>query len=106
MSRINQVIQDKRPHLAAELCLQSFAKFIDIHPHYLSQVINERTGDNFTTFINRHRIEYVKGQMVPEKLKVLTIAGIGMEAGFHSRSAFYKAFKRFTGKTPGEFMNN
>ena len=105
MERVKRVIQEQKPHLSEGISLSSLAEMIEVHPHYLSQVINELTGDNFSALINQYRIEHVLTQLIPEKLQLLTIAGIGREAGFHSRSAFYKAFKRFTGMTPGQYLS-
>lgn len=34
-----------------------------------------------------------------------TVLDIAMEVGFNARSSFYKAFKKETGATPGEYRS-
>jgi AraC-like DNA-binding protein len=49
------------------------------------------------------RVEDVKVQLRDPVNDLFTIEGIGLSAGFGSRSALYSAFKRLEGITPTQF---
>ena len=72
-------------------------------PHLLSQLLNEHVGENFAQFVNRHRIEEAKAQLVDPAYQHFTIAAIAEEVGFNSTSAFNAAFKKITGATPSKY---
>lgn len=79
------------------------AKNLGISAGYLSQIINEITGENFTTYINKYRVEAVKEMILDSDFKNYSLLSIGLESGFPSKSTFYKAFKKATGMTPNSY---
>ncbi len=88
------------------LDLQSLASIIDISHGYLSKLINEVTGKSFNDFINGYRVNLVKKLMVDPEYDHYTIIGYGLEAGFNSKSTFYKAFRKKEKISPGEYLKN
>jgi AraC-like DNA-binding protein len=104
--QLQQFMQDKKPYLNKGITLQEMAYNLDVSPQHLSQVVNELAQYTFLDYINYHRIDYAKQLLKQGDLKKLTVAGVGSEAGFNSRATFYNAFKKFTGKTPTEYLNS
>ena len=74
---------------------------MNISSHELSRLINENLNSSFTEFINEYRVEEAK-QLIAINANY-TIEAIGNQSGFNSKSAFYKAFKTYTGTTPAKF---
>ncbi len=81
------------------LSLWDLAKHIGVTSHYVSQTLNTQLNSSFFDYINRWRIKDAVEQLNATDETILVIA---YDVGFNSRSAFYKAFKRETGKTPSE----
>lgn len=81
------------------------AEIIGISPNYFSQIVNSETGSNFTTFINKYRVEDVKAFIKNREFENYNLLAIGLECGFSSKSAFYNSFKKITGMTPNEYKN-
>ena len=103
-TRLEKMMEEEKPFLDDKLTLKSLAENLDIHPNYLSQVINERFEKNFYDFINSARIEEFKSLIQQPRSKNLTLLALAFECGFSSKSSFNKFFKKSTGKTPTEFM--
>lgn len=87
------------------LSLQTLAKKINVTPHILSQVINEQLNKNFSDFVNGFRIDEAK-KLLEEADEDTSILQICYDVGFNSKSAFYRAFKKFTDMTPSQFQKN
>jgi len=81
------------------LSLWDLAKHIGVTSHYVSQALNTRLNKNFFDLVNGWRIKDAIKQLHATDESILMIA---YDVGFNSRSAFYKAFKRETGKTPSD----
>lgn len=95
-----------KPHLDSKLSLSQLADQLSISSNYLSQVINEQSGQRFFDFINSYRVVEAKQVLARESEEKGNILAIALDAGFNSKSAFYTAFKRHTGQTPTQFRNN
>ena len=93
----------EEPYLDQNIKLTNMATAINATPHEVSHVINDRLGISFNHYINEFRIK--KACVLLEGSDHLTIEGIGQEAGFKSRSAFYKAFKYFMNQTPSQYKS-
>ena len=96
-------LQEKESYLDSNLTLQGLALQLSTNTTYLSQTINELAEKNFTDFINAYRIKNAQKLLKDPDFDQYTIDGIAAKTGFVSKSAFYRAFKKETGLTPGQY---
>lgn len=101
LERLSILMQEKKPFVNPNLKSVDIAQQLNISTHELSHLINEYLNKTFTDFINEYRVEEAK-QLIATDSRY-TLEAIGNQAGFNSKSAFYKAFKKFQGTTPGRF---
>ena len=67
---------------------------------YLSALFTRRTGERFTSYVSKKRIEKAKEYLTEDKLSV---SDISYECGFSDPFYFSKVFKKYTGVTPSQF---
>lgn len=100
-----QILQTEKPYLNPELTLQHLASMISTQVHHLSQVINEKEQKNFYDLINEWRIEEFLREVKKAKNKNYTLLATAYDCGFNSKASFNRNFKKYTGKTPTEYLN-
>jgi len=86
--------------------LDSISKELNISTSYLSQKIKANTNTNFSTYINYLRIQKAKKMLINDSYANYTSTAIGLEAGFNSKSSFYRAFKKIENCTPLEYIKS
>jgi AraC-like DNA-binding protein len=86
-----------------EISLAALAEQMGIPPKHLSQIINERLGQNFKNFINRYRVEEAKIKILDPREKDFVLLKIAYDVGFNSKSVFNAAFKKHAGMSPTEY---
>lgn len=91
-------------YLDPELSLYRAALEWGIAPPALSQLIKDQTQQNFSQFVNAHRITHCKNLMLTEGLAIQTIEALALRSGFASRASFYRAFQQFEQCTPSEWL--
>lgn len=94
---------EEKLYLNPDLSLPDLAKHLQTNASVLSAVINTAYGKNFNDFINTYRVEAVKTMLKSPEAQLYSLLGIGLECGFNSKSTFNRAFKKATGKSPGEY---
>lgn len=100
ITRLNSYIINEKPFLSPELTIKDLARNLNVKTQELSLLINRHIGKHFFDFINEYRIEMaIKILQNPER-KSTHVLEIQYEVGFNSKSAFHRAFKKHTGKTP------
>ncbi|RLJ33277.1 helix-turn-helix protein [Chryseobacterium sp. 7] len=72
--------------------------------NYISRAIRLQGYPNFNTYVNSHRINYVKELIEKNDLEKITLMYIYSEAGFINQSTFNRAFKQIVGMTPSEYI--
>lgn len=95
-----------QPYVRQGYTVKMLAEELHIPYSYLSQVINQEYGMNFNEFINSYRVSYVKELLTRPDAHQYTFEALSSQAGFSSRATFSRAFSRFTGCTPSEFVKN
>jgi AraC-like DNA-binding protein len=96
-------METEKPFLETTLNLQSLATMLDMKPHFLSMLINQKSSRNFFDFVNSFRIDEFKEQVLDPSNQNYTLLSIAYSCGFNSKTAFNRAFKNITGKTPSEY---
>ncbi len=86
-----------------DFSMAHLAVLLDVPVHHLAYYFREERKQTFTEYRNLWRIEYAKALIRQGKAKELTIEAIGLSCGFSSRNAFYAAFKKTEGISPGEY---
>ena len=66
----------EKPYLNPKLSLKEVSSKLSVLPKQLSQVINEKTGNNFNQFINTFRVEESKVILSSSQFNKLTIDAI------------------------------
>jgi AraC-like DNA-binding protein len=92
-----------KPFLDPDLTIVKLGRRLAIPPRYLSQVINEFLKVNFHDFVNSYRVEEVKRFLQDGSNGKKSFLEILFEAGFSTKSAFNRAFKKHTGMTPSQY---
>ncbi len=97
------LIKTEKIHLDPLLNLDVVAEKLEISSNYLSQIINKNTGRTFCDIIGKLRVEEIKKMLDNTQYDKYTLLSIGLEAGFNSKSVFYRTFKKHTRMTPTEY---
>jgi len=87
-----------------KLKLDELAVQANMSRHLLSRILNEEYQHGFSHYIRSHRVIEAKGLI--EVRHELSLEGIGFEAGFNSKSAFFEAFKKVTNLTPSAYKKS
>ncbi|MBP3360653.1 MAG: helix-turn-helix domain-containing protein [Clostridia bacterium] len=83
-----------------EMSLNLLADTFHISAPYLSKIFKETTEMNFIDYLIRTRLEAAKKSLINTNMKINEIAE---QVGYTSLPSFIKIFKKYTGKTPGEY---
>ena len=104
--QLNYLMEKERVYTESEITLTELAARLNVHPNYLSQVINEKEETNFYDYINTLRIEEFKKLAALPENKKYTLLSLAFECGFNSKSSFNRYFKKVAGTSPSEFMRS
>ena len=84
------------------LTKEKVADLLGTNRTYLSQVINEQTGQTFTQYVNRYRLDETI-RLLGDPQADITLKGIASDVGFSSMTTFYKVFQTNVGMSPKEY---
>lgn len=95
-----QVVNYVRHHLSEPISVEDMAKELYISRPYLSLKFKQETGETLTNFILKEKTEEAKRLL---RYTDKTSAAIGAYLGFSSHGYFSHVFKKYVGRTPGEW---
>ncbi|WP_431167437.1 helix-turn-helix domain-containing protein [Tenacibaculum halocynthiae] len=103
--KIDSFIRAEKKFLLTKYTLQNLSEDFDFSPSTLSLIINTIANKSFIDYLNEMRIEQAKNLLINSEYQNYTIASIGLESGFNSKSTFFTVFKKHTGLTPFNYRN-
>lgn len=103
-ARIALLMSEEQLFLQKNLKIGDVASLLGVCRTYVSGSINASYGCSFSDYVNSLRVEYAK-QLLSQSgdIKMFSVAD---KAGFSSEQSFYRNFKKFTGKTPAQWIEN
>jgi AraC-like DNA-binding protein len=103
--QIEELMHSDRLYENARLSLTDLAAKLNTNPTTVSKAINHCFKMNFNDYINNYRVEEIKKMMAKGLHKQQTLLGIAYDAGFNSKTSFNRVFKKNTGKSPKEYLD-
>jgi two-component system response regulator YesN len=97
---VAQVLAEIHRNYAEELSLKALGAQYHVHPVYLGQLFQKETGESFTEYVNKYRIEKAKELLKTSTLKVQEIS---RKVGYWETGYFYKQFKKHVGISPTDY---
>ena len=93
-------------YLNNDMSLAVLAGQFETNTKYLSEIINKHYHDNFNTFINKLRVNYIIEKLKTDSNYInYKISFLAEESGFSSHSSFATVFKTIIGMSPAKFIN-
>lgn len=102
IKKLTHLVEFKKVYCDPDISLQTLAEKLNVSPHLLSQVLNEKLNRTFSDYINFHRVEEAK-RILRETGEEQKIANVALDVGFNTLAVFYTAFKKFTDMTPAQY---
>ena len=98
---IDRVIESIRADCSLPYSQANLSRSLGLTPAYFCRLFHEKTGQHFSTFLTRTRME--KAQYLLSGPETLTLAEVSAACGYPNKSYFCQVFKKYTGMTPGEY---
>ena len=95
IGQLMEILQEKE-----DLSLQELASRMYLSPTVVSRLFQKVTGEKFSQYKKRIRLEKVKEELLKGNKSVTVIA---LEAGFTSFTVFNRTFKETFGETPSQY---
>lgn len=100
---IESSMKNEKLFLQSNLTAEQFAEHVGHATRDISTVLNQHFGKNFFEFINTYRVEEAQRLLISPEHIDTSITDILYMAGFNSKSAFQRFFKRITEMSPSEY---
>jgi AraC-like DNA-binding protein len=101
---LEKYFHTQKTYLQPNLAISQVAVETKIPNRDLSYIINNYYQKRFNDYLNEMRLEHFISKIDAATLDSLTIEAIAFDSGFSSKSSFYRAFNRFYGCTPSEYL--
>jgi len=101
--KILDVIVMQKKYKDHNYSAKQLAEDLGTNTRYISAVMNVRFHMNYTSFVNKYRIEEAMSILVDKRYQDLSIEDVSDMVGFANRQSFYASFYKIMGVTPKDY---
>ncbi len=101
--RILNVIVMQKKYKDKDYSAKKLAEDLGTNTRYISAVVNVRFHMNYTSFVNKFRIEEAMAILVDRRYQSLRMEEVSDMVGFANRQSFYASFYKLMHMTPREY---
>lgn len=101
--KILDVILVQKKYKDKDYSARSLADDLGTNTRYISAVVSVRFRTNYTSFVNKFRVEEAMGILTDSRYAKLSMEDISDMVGFANRQSFYSAFFKVNGCTPRDY---
>ena len=99
--KIEEYMQREQPYLDDNLDMGRMAREMLTNKGMVSRAVNNYSGGNFCTYVNRYRIQYAVSLL--KKDQRIKISELALVCGFKTVVSFNMAFRLFMNEIPSEY---
>ena len=96
--RLHHLMEEQQYYLKPDAGLEDFAKELGTNRTYVTQMMRQEYGLTFNEYVNVARIQHSQGILYSSPS--MPMEDVAMRSGFQSTSNYCRAFKRYTGTSP------
>ena len=101
--RILNIIVMQKKYKDKTYSAKKLAEDLGTNTRYVSAVVNVKFHMNYTSFVNKFRIEEAMTILVDKRYKDLRMEEVSDMVGFANRQSFYASFYKIKHMTPREY---
>lgn len=101
--RINDIIIVQKKFRDKSYSAKQLAEDLNTNTRYISAVVNVRFHMNYTSYVNKFRIQEAMSMLVDKRYQDLNMEEISDLVGFSNRQSFYASFFKLNGVTPRDY---
>ncbi len=101
--KILEILVMQKKYKDKDYSAQKLAQDLGINTRYISAVVNTKFHCNYTTFVNKYRIDDAMDILNDKRYQNLKMEEISDLVGFSNWQSFYASFYRFNNMTPRDY---
>ena len=101
--KINDIIIIQKKYRDKDYSAKQLAEDLNTNTRYISAVVNVRFHMNYTSYVNKFRIQEAMSMLLDKRYQDLNMEEISDMVGFSNRQSFYASFYKINGITPREY---
>ena len=101
--KILDIIVMKKKYKDKDYSAKQLAEDLGTNTRYISAVVNVRFHMNYTSFVNKFRIEEAMTILTDKRYKDLNMEEVSDMVGFANRQSFYASFYKIMNMTPRDY---
>lgn len=105
MQRLQDYIEIHKPYLDPEIRVGDIQKSLNVSALELNSALKKKGFDNFNALINKVRVQEVQNRFENPEFDHYSVEAIAKDAGFGSRTSFYRVFEAVTGVRPAYYRS-